>query len=212
MRAATHAPLSRALRLLCALLLGLVVVSGRPLGCVSTQQTPTRTLAKPKESTTIGPGDVFRMQIVGEKDLPLEYQVASDGSVDLPYIQRIVVAGLEPQELQEKIRKELVDKQIFNDPSVVVSVMEYRSKRVTVLGEVQKPGSFPLVVGLTMLQAISNAGGLTAIADQHSVTLTRAAEGKTVTVTIDFAEIAAGRAQDPPLQSGDRIYVGERVF
>lgn len=152
------------------------------------------------------------MQIVGEKDLPLEYQVASDGSVDLPYIHRLHVAGLEPQELQRLIRRKLIEKQILQDPSVVVSVVEYRSKRVTVLGEVQKPGSFPLVVGMTLLQAISNAGGLNAIADHHNVTLTRTTGAKTVTVTIDFDEITAGRAKDIPLQSGDRIYVGERVF
>jgi polysaccharide biosynthesis/export protein VpsN len=188
---------------------GLGVMFG---GCTTTHRTPRSALEKPTESTTIGPGDVFKMQIVGEKDLPLEYQVASDGTVDLPYIQRVHVAGLEPQEVQELIRNQLIEKQILADPSVVVSIAEFQSKRVTVLGEVQKPGSFPLVVGLTLLQAISNAGGLNAIADHHQLTLTRTTGGETTTVSIDFDEITEGRAKDVPLQAGDQIYVGERVF
>src|SRR4051812_17945087 len=130
-------------------------------------------LPAPLESTTVGAGDVFSLTIVGEDKLPKEFRVAPDGSVDLPYIHRVQVAGLEPQEIADVVRKRLVEGQILRDPSVAVDVKEYNSKRVVVLGQVQKPGSFPLTPGFTFIQAISLAGGFNSIANRDRVNLTR---------------------------------------
>jgi polysaccharide export outer membrane protein len=150
---------------------------------------------------------------VGEKDLPKEYQVASDGTVDLPYVHTLKVVGMEPQEVARLISKRLMEGKILTDPTVVVSVKEFTSKRVTLLGQVQKPGSFPLTSGLTLIQAVSMAGGLTAIANQGKVNLTRLSkDGSTRTVVIDVEAITEGRAADITLQPGDRIYVHERIF
>ena len=66
-------------------------------GCSAGQDNSSVRLPAPIESTTIGPGDVFTVQVVGEKELPTEYQVASDGTVDFPYVHTTKVAGLEPQ-------------------------------------------------------------------------------------------------------------------
>lgn len=182
------------------------------VGCAAEKQQQLP-LAPAAERTTLGPGDVFHLRIVGEKELPEEYQVASDGTVDLPYIHTLEVAGLEPQEVARLIRQRLMEEKILTDPAVVVSVKEYMSKRVTLLGEVQKPGSFPLTPGLTLIQAVSQAGGLTSIANKKTVRLTRASkDGKTNTVVIDFAAITEGDAPDIPLQPGDRIYIEERIF
>jgi polysaccharide export outer membrane protein len=169
-------------------------------------------LPPPSEKTVIGPGDIFTMQIVTEKDLPAEYQVASDGTVDLPYIQTVQVAGLEPQEIARIIRKQLIDKKVLVDPIVVVQVKEYKSRSVILLGQVAKPGSFPLAPGITLMQAISLAGGLTQIADDNNVTLTRKYDKGTKTVTISVDAITDGNAPDVPLQAGDRIYVPSRLF
>lgn len=169
-------------------------------------------LPPPSEKTVIGPGDVFSMQIVSEKDLPGEYQVASDGTVDLPYIQTVQVAGLEPQELARVIRQKLIERKVLTDPIVVVQVKEYHSRTVILLGQVAKPGSFPLTPGLTLMQAISLAGGLSNIADDNNVTLTRKMETGTKTVTISVEAITDGKAQDIPLQAGDRVYVPSRLF
>jgi len=169
-------------------------------------------LPPPVQSTTLGPGDVFTMQIVGEKELPEEYQVASDGTVDLPYIDRLNVEGLEPQQIQALITKRLVEAEIYQHPSVVVRVEEYNSKRVTVLGQVQKPGSFPLTPGLTLVQAVSLAGGLNSIANRDKVKLTRKTKEGSRTVVLSFQAITDGRSPDIPLQAGDSIFVHERVF
>src|SRR3954454_11846487 len=131
---------SSALKLvLVALVLAALGCGGRPRARVN---LPPRS-----ESTTIGAGDVFELTIVGEDKLPKQFRVAPDGTVDLPYIHRVQVVGLEPQELAELIRKKLVEGDVLRDPSVAIDVREYNSKRVVVLGQVQKPGSFPLTPG-----------------------------------------------------------------
>ncbi len=192
---------------LCSALLAMTAVA-----CGSSSQGQRVELEPPTQHTTLGPGDIFQLEIVGEKDLPTEYQVARDGTVTLPYIQTLEIAGLEPQEVALKVREELIKKEILTNPSVVVTVKEYRSKRVTLLGQVQKPGSFPLSPDMTLLQAISMAGGLTSIAQSTKVKLTRTTKTGTRTVVIDVDAINEGQAPDVPLQSGDRIYVHERVF
>jgi len=182
------------------------------LGCAPRVDNARVVLPTPIESSTIGPDDVFRMQVVGEKELPEEYQVSSDGSVDLPYIHRIQAAGLEPQELAKVIRERLVADKILKDPSVIVTIKEYRSKKLTVLGQVQKPGSFPYSTGMTLLQAVSVSGGFTSIAKTDRVNLTRKTKSGSKTVILSVDSITDGRSADIPLQAGDVIYVGERIF
>ncbi|GMV12310.1 MAG: polysaccharide export protein [Polyangiaceae bacterium] len=202
------------LRALAATLLLVVfgVQAASLAACTGGQDNSNVKLPAPIESTTLGPGDVFTLQVVGEKELPSEYQIASDGTVDLPYIHSLKVSGLEPQEVARLVRKRLIEEKILNDPSVVVSVKEYNSKRITVLGQVAKPGSFPLTPGLTLIQAISLAGGLTAIANHDRLNLTRQTKSGRTTVVISVDAITDGRSPDLPLQAGDSIYVHERVF
>ena len=182
------------------------------MGCGPRPDNSLVHLPPPVQSTTVGPGDVFSLEIVGEKDLPVEYQVASDGTVALPYLDRVAVEGLEPQEIQVLIKQRLVEGEIFQNPSVIVRVTEYNSKRITVLGQVQKPGSFPLEPGMTLVQAISLAGGLNSIANRDKVKLTRKTNDGSLTVVLSFQAITDGRSPDIPLQAGDSIYVHERVF
>jgi polysaccharide export outer membrane protein len=181
------------------------------LGCGSNSNRKVR-LAAPSEKTVIGPGDVFTLEIVGEKELPREFQVASDGTADLPYLDTLEVAGLEPQEIARVVKKLLIDKKVLTDPIVIVQVKEYNSRRVILLGQVAKPGSYPLTAGLTLIQAISLAGGLTAIANDDRVSLTRKTGTTTQTVVVSVDRITEGEAEDVPLQAGDRIYVYERLF
>lgn len=193
----------------------LVVVSVCLLvsSCASQRSAKIAELQAPVPETSLGPGDVFSLQIVGESGLPEEFQVASDGSVDLPYLQRVHVAGLEPQELAQLVRERLIEEKILQQPSVVVRVKEYRSQQINVLGQVQKPGSFPYQQGMTLVQAVSLAGGLNSIARSNHVRLTRrSAGGGSRTVVVDLDAINAGEAEDIPLQVGDRIFVEERVF
>lgn len=192
------------LRVLVACAVFLCACAGRPKTRIN--------LPPPIESTTVGVGDVFTITIVGEEKLPREFRVAPDGTVDLPYIHRVEVAGLEPQELAELVRKKLVEGDILRDPSVAVDVKEYNSKRVVVLGQVQKPGSFPLTPGFTLIQAISQAGGFNTIANRDRVNLTRKSGAQARTIILSVDAITDGSLPDIPLQAGDTIFVTERVF
>lgn len=182
------------------------------LACASRPDNSKVNLPAPVASTTLGPGDIFTLQIVGEKELPLEYRVASDGTVQLPYIEVLQVSGLEPQQVSELVRQRLIEAKILTQPSVIVAVKQYNSKRVSVLGQVQRPGNFPLTEGMTLVDALSQAGGLNAIANDDRVNLTRRTQQGSTTVVISVGAITEGAAPDIPLQAGDRIYVNERVF
>ena len=182
------------------------------VGCASSAPVRGPNLAPPSERSVLGPGDIFTLEIVGEKDLPHEYQVASDGTVDVPYVHTIKVADLEAQEVARLVRDRLMSEKILSDPSVVVQVKEYASKHITLLGQVAKPGSYPLVSGMSLILAISQAGGLTAVAASSHVNLTRKNGTKQQTVEIDVGAIIDGKVPDVPLQAGDQIYVHERLF
>jgi protein involved in polysaccharide export with SLBB domain len=192
----------------------LVALSGAllTLACASGGKPKSVSLPPPSEKTAVGPGDIFTLQIVGEKDLPVEFQVASDGTATVPFLQRIQIAGLEPQDIAKYVREQLIQKKFLVDPVVIVQVREYHSRTVILLGQVVKPGSFPLTPGLTLMQAISMAGGLTTIADDDKVTLTRKIGNGTKTVRVSVDAIMDGTAQDVLLQAGDRVFVYERLF
>jgi polysaccharide export outer membrane protein len=169
-------------------------------------------LPAPVEATSVEAGDVFEMLVVGEEKLPAVFTVAPDGTVDLPYIKRVKVSGLEPQEVATLVREKLIEAKILTDPSVSVSIKEYNSKRVEVLGEVQRPGSFPLQPGMTLLRAISLAGGFNTIANRGKVTVRRKTHEGTVAATVSAEDIIDNKVPDIPLQAGDSIHVAQRVF
>jgi len=151
--------------------------------------------------------------VLGEKDLPKEFQVQPDGTVDFPYLDRLTVAGLEPQQIEELIKTQLQDKKILVDPQVTLVVKSYSSKKVSVIGAVTRPGSLTWSEGMKLIDAISLSGGPTALADGDRVVITRiVGAGKTVTVRVSLDDITDGKLGDVLLQAGDTIKVPQRVF
>lgn len=180
-------------------------------GCGS--RVPPTQLPAPLSNTTIGVGDVFEMRIVREDNLPTTFTVAPDGTVDLPYIKRIRVAGLEPQKVAEVVRQQLIDQDYLTDPIVTLNVKEYNSKRVEVLGEVARPGSLRFEPGMTLLRAVSLVGGFNPMAAKDTVTVRRKVEGgDTRAVTVSVQDIIDNVTPDIPLQAGDSINVPQRIF
>jgi polysaccharide export outer membrane protein len=181
-------------------------------GCAHERVGPPN-LPQPAQSTVVGPGDTFDVIVVGEKDLARTFRVQPDGSIAFPYVDRLIVAGLEPQEIEEAIKKALIDKKILTDPQVTLVVTQYNSKKVSIVGAVQKPGSIPWTEGIKLIDAISLSGGLTQLADGDHVRITRVvSSGKTVTATVSVDDITDGKLSDIPLQAGDTIKVDQRVF
>lgn len=192
-------------------LLAVLLAASLAMGCAS---APPRSvnLPAPVPVTSLAEGDVFELVIIGEEKLPTTFTVSPDGTVDLPYIKRVKVGGMEPQEIAEAVRARLVEAKIFRDPVVTVSVREYNSKRIEVLGEVQKPGSYPILPGMTLVRAITLAGGFNSIAAKDRVTVRRTTKDGTVAATISVEDIMDNRLPDVPLQAGDSINVEQRVF
>jgi len=196
------------LRCLSTLVLSALVL----VGCGRSHPGPPN-LPTPSQSTVVGPGDLFEVSVVGEKDIPKVFRIQPDGTIDFPYIDRLMVAGLEPQQIEEAIKKALVDRKILSDPQVTLVVTQYNSKKVSIVGSVQKPGSLPWTEGMKLVDAISLAGGLTSLADGDHVLITRVIPGnRTVTAAVSVDDITDGRLSDVPLQAGDTIKVGQRVF
>jgi len=183
------------------------------LGCGRGRTGGVASLPQPAQSTVVGPGDLFEVSVLGEKDLPKVFRIQPDGSIDFPYIDRVTVAGLEPQQIEEVIKKALIDHKILTDPQVTLVVTQYNSKKVSVVGAVQKPGSLSWAEGMKLVDAISLAGGLTSLADGDHVRITRVVgANRTVTATVSVDDITDGKVGDVPLQAGDTIKVDQRVF
>ena len=169
-------------------------------------------LPPPTESNSVGPGDVFTLHIVGEDDLPTEYTVAPDGTVDLPFVHRLTVDGLEVQQISDLVRAELIGQQIYSDPSVSVSIKAFNSKTITVGGEVKEEGSFAYVPGMTLTDAVAKAGGMTSLSRSYQVILVRKIKKGRKRVVVDYDAINNNEIPDVPLQAGDKITVPQRAF
>lgn len=170
-------------------------------------------LPPPIETSSLGPGDVIEVTVYDEPSMSKPFKVAPNGTIDFPLIGTLEIEGKEPQEVAELIKTRLRDGKILKSPSVSVLVKEVNSKKVAVFGQVQKPGQFPMTDGMTVVQAISLAGGFTSLADRDRVTLNRrVSKDKVVRVVFSVAAITEGKLNDILLQSGDTLYVEERAF
>lgn len=199
---------STVVRRLVALVLLVVVLAA----CGSSPQH-RGTLPPPQDSSTLGPGDKFEVVVVGEDKFPANYVVAPDGTVDFPWIHRQKVAGYEPQALAAFLGDQLKQGKFLTDPTVIVNVKELGSKRITVSGQVTKPGEVPYTPGLTLYRTIVLAGGFTPLASRNNVLVTRSvAGGGRRTVSFSVEAISDGSAPDVPMQAGDSVYVYERAF
>ncbi len=162
--------------------------------------------------TTLGVGDSFDVRVYGEEELSGKYQVTGDGMIDFPFIGRVEVVGKEPTRVAADIQARLREGGYLTNPQVSVLVTAYSSKQVSVMGAVSKPGVFPLTNGLTVVHALSLAGGLTSLASGNDVIVSRRVEGKIERYRVPVDDVTEGRANDFPLQAGDIIYVPQRVF
>ncbi len=162
--------------------------------------------------TTLGPGDVFDIRVYGEKDLSSTFRVASDGTIDYPLLGTVQVAGLTPTEVVGVLEKGLKEGEFLKKPQVSVFVKEYNSKKVSVFGQVKKPGTFSYQDGMSVVEAISLAGGFTAMARGNDTTVIRIVEGAKKRFRVPVEEIGQGKAANFFLRAGDILFVPERIF
>jgi len=160
----------------------------------------------------IGPGDILKITVYGEADLSGEYQVSLDSTIMFPFIGEVSVEGLNNITLALEIARRLRSGYLVS-PQVTVFIHEFVSKRIFVLGQVKKSGNFPMRNRMSIIEAVSLAGGFTDFADINNVVVTRKdKENKEVRFVVNIRSIVNGQEENFYLQPGDIIFVRERFF
>jgi polysaccharide biosynthesis/export protein len=113
---------------------------------------------QPQHMSVLGAGDSVTLQIFGEPETTPLY-VGDDGTIDAPYVGKTPVAGISPVAAAGRVAKALKDGKYFNDPHVTVMVVKANSQLVSVVGEVQSPGRYPITPRTTLVDLLAQAGG-----------------------------------------------------
>lgn len=163
----------------------------------------------------ISPLDYLRvaLYVADELQFQTEVRVSQNGSITVPHLGMVEVAGLPIEKMRERIY-EPYDRDYYVNPHIEVVVLSYAERSVTVIGKVNRQGMvpFPSEKGLTLLEAIALAGGWSAdrLSDKRNVTITRLDEnGERFVIAVDARNITS---RDHPLQEGDLINIPERLW
>jgi polysaccharide export outer membrane protein len=164
---------------------------------------------KAKDGYIIGPEDILEINVWKEPSLTRDVLVRSDGMISLPLIDDVKAAGLTPLQLKKVLTERL--KGYVSAPSVSVIVKDPVSFKVYVTGQVRTPGVQVHRKKITLMQALSLAGGLTDTADEKKILLIRDTGAKESRFTINYSQVVSGKAEkmNLVLQPGDTIVVPE---
>ena len=173
--------------------------------------------AQEPQDYTIGPRDVLRIRVFNQFDLSGTFTVGLDGSLSFPLVGRVVAGGRTASELEELLRERLAAGYL-TDPRVSVAVAEYRSRQVFVLGQVSRPGAYPLAGPMTVVELLARAGGATALAAEEAVVVRGGALAAGPDLPAGGAGADTGRlnlealaqgdlSQNVTLRNGDTIFV-----
>jgi polysaccharide export outer membrane protein len=186
-----------------------------PLVVAAADQPSKTPPADSPSDYVIQASDLISVQIFQEEDLKREVRVSQEYSVTLPLIGKVYLKGKTVHQAEAMIR-ELYDHDYLVNPQVNLVVVDYAKRSVNILGAVGSPGVvlFPQEQGLTLVDAISRAGGFNRLADRKKVKLTRTnADGKAETYIIDVDALIVGKSSNQwLLLVNDVIYVPESIL
>lgn len=193
-------------------LLNWVLKSGGLLGVIFLTVTGSAVAQTTRTETErkIASNDLLFITVVGERDLQTEFRVSSAGTIQFPFLDEVDVTGLTPGELRARLR-ELLMKDYFVDPQVIVTVKDYREEFVRVIGQVNRPGPVKLTgeQKMDVIDVIAMAGGTTLRA-RNAVEYTH--NGVTKTLKLDELKRETDPAKKIWVQPGDIIDVKETVI
>jgi polysaccharide biosynthesis/export protein len=151
----------------------------------------------------IGPEDILAIRVWREPELSQGVQVRPDGKITLPLVGELQAGGLTPSQLQAKVVEALTE--YINKPEVTVSLQSVQSKKYYITGEVNRPGTFPLIVPVTVLEALTNSGGFREFANTKKITILRG--GKIL--KFNYNDVVKGKNTDQnvTVENGDYIVV-----
>ncbi len=158
-------------------------------------------------------GDVIELNVFREPELTTQATIARDGTVQLPLVREVALAGLTIRDARELLRG-IYDKQFLVNPQVFMNVVKYAQRKFTIMGQVARPGSYELQGGerIDILEAIGLAGGFTRVADRGRVVIQRKENGSVSAIRANTKRMADGKEMPVEVQPGDVITVTESWF
>ena len=192
---------------LCALSLAMLLLVGNAAGSQE-QKPPAAPIAAGAEDYVIGLQDVLSVVVWREPDLSVrEIGIRPDGKISLPLINEMQAEGLTTRQLREQITEKLKD--FVAAPTVWVMVLKSLSQRISIVGEVGRPGTYPVGGRLTVLELLAQAGGVTELAKSKDIKIIRNEGGKNVQLPFNYKEAIRGKnlQQNIVLKDGDIVLV-----
>ena len=187
-------------------------LGGSPdVAVINSQEMPAptrRDLAANSRVYLIGPYDKLKIDVFGIEDLLKIVQIDASGRLSFPLIGTLEAAGLSPDELAAEIERRLRGRYI-RDPQVTVNLEETVSQVITVDGQVQKPGLYPVVGRMTLMRAVATSGGLAEFADLQDVVIFREVDGQRLAGLYNLQGIRRGNYPDPEVYANDVVVVGD---
>jgi polysaccharide export outer membrane protein len=158
-------------------------------------------------SYKIGPLDVLNIDVWKEPNISRTVPVRPDGKISLPLLNDVQAAGLTPTELSSEITQDLA--KFITGPQVTVIVTEMNSQRVYIMGQVMRAGAYPLLPQMTVLQALSSAGGFSQFASVKKIYVLRREQSRQTRIRFNYKQVVDGDhpEEDVILQGGDTIVV-----
>ncbi len=157
----------------------------------------------------IGANDVLKIEVFRSPDLKVEARVSEQGTINFPLVGNIAVEGKTALDVEKDISKILVEKALIKSPQVNVFVSSYQSKAFSIIGNVAKPGKYPIDKPLYLSDAIAIAGGVTPLGSETVTVVSYKDETATQKKTYDLRNIYANNkvGGNPKLNNNDVIYV-----
>jgi polysaccharide biosynthesis/export protein len=157
------------------------------------------------ETYRIGPEDLLQISVWKNDTLTRTVPVRPDGMISLPLVNDVKAAGLTAVELREVLTKKLAE--YIPNPEVSVTVSEIRSIKVSVIGEVAKPGRYDLKSSATVLDVLALAGGFTPYASRSKITILRPDGGATKRIPFNYNKVSAAEQDNFYVRNGDVVLV-----
>lgn len=169
-----------------------------------------------EDSYLLQPGDRIAVKVYPEDEYIKggEMEISSEGNITLSLVGKVSVVGMSVIQAERELAR-LIDADYIVNPEVVIDVLKYKKQSVVILGQVKTPGTYEFPPGktkVTLLQAISMAGGFSDIANIKKIKVMRKAGGKNEVIRANAEAIISGEEQDVDLESGDVIHVMESLF
>lgn len=155
----------------------------------------------------LGPGFLVQMEVFGIPEMQVELRVSGDGAVTIPLVGAVHVAGDTLIEAQDKIANQLSDREILKNPQVTLNLVQFAAQSVSVLGEVQGPGRYPLLVPKTLSEVLAMAGGETAAAGNEIEVEDPSATGQAAVRTVRWNRDARVKLQNIFVSPGGSVRV-----